>query len=53
MVYFYGDVYWVSRRLDNAASSHVEALWIVNSCSEGTGNTVVDDARQDDYSTIH
>ena len=52
MVYFHGDAYWVSRRLDNVASSHAGALWIVYSCSKGMCSIATNDTGQDDYSTI-
>ena len=34
MVLKYGDVYWVSKRLDNIMSSHAGVLWIVNLCDK-------------------
>ena len=52
MVYFDGDAYWVSRRLDNIVSCHARALWIVNPCEEGTCSVAVDDAGQDDCLAI-
>ena len=52
MVFFYGDAYWVSRKLENIASSHVGAVWIVNLCRKGTCNATITCARQDDYLAI-
>ena len=34
MVLIDGDAYWVSRRLDNIASCHAGAFWIVNPCGK-------------------
>ena len=48
MVYFDGDAYWVSRRLNNIASSHAGVLWIVNLCKESTCNIAANDTGQDD-----
>ena len=48
MVLKYGDMYWVSRRLDNIASSHAGALWIVHPCEKGTCSFAADDSGQDD-----
>ena len=48
MVLIGGDTYWVSRRLDNTASSHAGALWIIYSSREGTCSIVANDSGQDD-----
>ena len=48
MVYIDGDAYWVSRRLDNVAWSHVGAIWIVNPCRKGTCSIATIDSGQDD-----
>ena len=43
MVFIDGDVYWVSRLLDNIASCHAEALWIINPFEKGTCSTAAND----------
>ena len=48
MVLIDGDAYWVSRRLDNVASCHAGAFWIVNPCRKGTCSVAADDSGQDD-----
>ena len=48
MVLINGDAYWVSRRLDNIASSHAGALWGVNPSKKCTCSFAANDARQDD-----
>ena len=48
MVYNIGDAYWVSRRLDNATSSHARAVWIINSYKKIICNVAANDKRQAD-----